>query len=128
MGGQKGRRVAGAIVALSLGEVLGLLEARPAEFRIYEDGAFEVRIVKDRALQIGSLEVGSVQAGVRKVRHLGACCCSEAATMEAVATVVMAAEAATMDAVATVVAAATVAEAVAGGAAGGAAAVAEAAV
>jgi hypothetical protein len=67
MGGQKGRRVAGAMVDLSLGEVLGLLEARPTEVRIYEHSAIEVRIVKDRALQIGSLEVGSVQAGVRKV-------------------------------------------------------------
>jgi len=77
--GQDGRGVAGAIVDLSLGKVLGMLQAGPTEIRVYEHRAIKIRIVKDRTLQIGTLEVGSVQAsigkvGPRQVRRLKIAC------------------------------------------------------
>ena len=65
--GQDSRGVAGAIVDLSLGKVLGMLQARPVEVRAHEYRAIKVNIVEDRTSQISTLEVGSVQTGIGKV-------------------------------------------------------------
>ena len=50
---------------------LGMLHACETKVCVYQHRAIKVRMVKDRTLQIDTLEVGSIQAGIGKVGKTG---------------------------------------------------------
>jgi len=65
--------IADTVVDLSLSEVLHVPQARPTEVRVGEHSLGKIRIVKEGAAQIRSLEVSPVQAGIGEInpRHIG---------------------------------------------------------
>jgi hypothetical protein len=55
------------VVDLRLGEILNVPQVRPFQIRLCEDGAAEIRIIKNCMAQISSLEIGAVQPRIGEV-------------------------------------------------------------